>query len=203
MPSTSSPLPLRLDTRKTLKPHLCPPVRLMQTSVIRLFIPHWITAAIDRKTDFSYAHRFGRQRGRKRRGGHRRDERPLRERPLVSSDVEAGSEEDEYFKPIKKLCMAPSRPSAPPVPVAAPSSKPLSSFFIKDILSHKPASIQRTLSTDVRGIVRPWDLDSSTGSRRRPARRTMIRGRRDPRAIRPRALLWLTLTRRRWTRSLK
>ncbi|XP_035213566.1 transcription factor LBX1-like [Stegodyphus dumicola] len=88
--------------------------------------------------------------------------------PLVSSDVEAASEEDEYFKPIKKLCMAPSRPSAPLVPVAAPSSKPLSSFFIKDILNHKPASIQRTLSTDVRGIVRPWDLDSSAASRRRP-----------------------------------
>ncbi|XP_015911989.1 transcription factor LBX2 [Parasteatoda tepidariorum] len=87
---------------------------------------------------------------------------------LVSSDIDPTSEDDEYFKPIKKLCMAPSRPSAPPVPVPAPSSKPLSSFFIKDILSHKPASIQRTLSTDVRGIVRPWDLDSSSASRRRP-----------------------------------
>lgn len=83
--------------------------------------------------------------------------------PLVSSDVDPPSEDDEYFKPIKKLCMAPARASAPLVSVAAPSSKPLSSFFIKDILSHKPASMQRT---SLPGIVRPWDLDGAGASRR-------------------------------------
>lgn len=83
--------------------------------------------------------------------------------PLVSSDVDGPSEDDEYFKPIKKLCMAPSRASAPLVSVAAPSSKPLSSFFIKDILNHKPASLQRT---SVPAIVRPWDLDGPASSRR-------------------------------------
>ncbi|KAG8184043.1 hypothetical protein JTE90_011541 [Oedothorax gibbosus] len=79
-------------------------------------------------------------------------------------------EEDEYFKPIKKLCMA--RPGAvvpaavpPPSNSSSTTNKPLSSFFIKDILSHKPASVGAGV-----GIVRPWDLDSSStgGSRRRP-----------------------------------
>lgn len=83
--------------------------------------------------------------------------------PLVSSDVDGPSEDDEYFKPIKKLCMAPARASAPLVSVAAPSSKPLSSFFIKDILKHKPASMQRTT---IPAIVRPWDLDGAGASRR-------------------------------------
>lgn len=83
--------------------------------------------------------------------------------PLVSSDVDGPSEDDEYFKPIKKLCMAPSRASAPLVSVAAPSSKPLSSFFIKDILNHKPTSLQRT---SMPAIVRPWDLDGPASSRR-------------------------------------
>lgn len=83
--------------------------------------------------------------------------------PLVSSDVDGPSEDDEYFKPIKKLCMAPARASAPLVSVAAPSSKPLSSFFIKDILNHKPVSMQRT---SLPGIVRPWDLDGAGASRR-------------------------------------
>lgn len=82
--------------------------------------------------------------------------------PLVSSDVDGPSEDDEYFKPIKKLCMAPSRASAPLVSVAAPSSKPLSSFFIKDILKHKPASMQRTT---IPAIVRPWDLDGKSKSK--------------------------------------
>ncbi|XP_054706318.1 transcription factor LBX2-like [Uloborus diversus] len=76
---------------------------------------------------------------------------------VVSSDED--EPEDEYFKPIKKLCMA----SRVPVPVP-PSSKPLSSFFIKDILSHKPAPARSSGA----GIVRPWDLDSSVSSRGRP-----------------------------------
>lgn len=63
------------------------------------------------------------------------------------------SEDEEYFKPIKRLCMM----EAP----ANPSPKPLTSFFIKDILSHKPA---RRAS----GIVRPWDLESPNPGRRRP-----------------------------------
>ncbi|KAM7283782.1 transcription factor LBX2 [Ixodes scapularis] len=64
------------------------------------------------------------------------------------------SEDEEYFKPIKRLCMmeAPANPSPP---------KPPTSFFIKDILSHKPA---RRAS----GIVRPWDLESPNPGRRRP-----------------------------------
>lgn len=63
------------------------------------------------------------------------------------------SEDEEYFKPIKRLCMM----EAP----ANPSPKPLTSFFIKDILSHKPAR-------RAPGIVRPWDLESPKPGRRRP-----------------------------------
>lgn len=72
-------------------------------------------------------------------------------------------EDDEYFKPIKKLCMARPAPVVP-TPAATSNNKPLSSFFIKDILSHKPCG-----ASGAAAIVRPWDLDSSTGgSRRRP-----------------------------------
>lgn len=90
----------------------------------------------------------------------------------VASEHDPASDhsDDEYFKPIKKLCMDPGRPAPQPPPPPPSASKPLSSFFIKDILNHKPSAVQRTLSATGgdRGIVRPWDLDSSAASRRRP-----------------------------------
>ncbi|XP_067134920.1 transcription factor LBX2-like [Centruroides vittatus] len=77
------------------------------------------------------------------------------------SSIEAVEElsEDEYFKPIKKLRMVPN-----PVPN---QPKPLTSFLIKDILNHK-ATHRRTTNVTDKGIVRPWDLDNSTVSGRRP-----------------------------------
>ncbi|XP_077542696.1 transcription factor LBX2-like [Haemaphysalis longicornis] len=85
------------------------------------------------------------------RGGD--DEELLDVVSTASLDGADFSEDEEYFRPIKRLCML----EAP----ANPSPKPLTSFFIKDILSHKPA---RRAS----GIVRPWDLESASPGRRRP-----------------------------------
>ncbi|XP_055929820.1 transcription factor LBX2-like [Argiope bruennichi] len=84
--------------------------------------------------------------------------------------VEDNSEsrpDDEYFRPIKKLRMVEFREEMAPIP-----PKPLTSFFIKDILNHKPSTPRRhSISTD-RGIVRPWDFggpgSTSATSRRRP-----------------------------------
>ncbi|GFS99044.1 uncharacterized protein NPIL_240691, partial [Nephila pilipes] len=75
--------------------------------------------------------------------------------------------DDEYFRPIKKLRMVDFRQEMAPIP-----PKPLTSFFIKDILNHKPSVPRRhSISTD-RGIVRPWDLggpgSAAATSRRRP-----------------------------------
>lgn len=83
----------------------------------------------------------------------RDDEELLDVVSTASLDGADFSEDEEYFRPIKRLCML----EAP----ANPSPKPLTSFFIKDILSHKPA---RRAS----GIVRPWDLESASPGRRRP-----------------------------------
>ncbi|GFY73926.1 uncharacterized protein TNIN_20091 [Trichonephila inaurata madagascariensis] len=84
--------------------------------------------------------------------------------------IEENSEsrhDDEYFRPIKKLRMVDFRQEMVPSP-----PKPLTSFFIKDILNHKPSTPRRhSISTD-RGIVRPWDLggpgSAAATSRRRP-----------------------------------
>ncbi|KAG8184463.1 hypothetical protein JTE90_002310 [Oedothorax gibbosus] len=65
--------------------------------------------------------------------GHRKDE----PRP-----------DDEYFQPIKRLRM--EKPERAPSP-----SKPLTSFFIKDILS--PALTRPSVTSEPL-IVRPWDL---------------------------------------------
>lgn len=73
------------------------------------------------------------------------------------NSVDSEIEEDEYFKPIKKLCMEQPRDHA---------HKPLTSFFIKDILSH--TSSNRTRCALDRSIVRPWDLNNQEGHRRRP-----------------------------------
>ncbi|GFQ71574.1 uncharacterized protein TNCT_677851 [Trichonephila clavata] len=84
--------------------------------------------------------------------------------------VEENSEsrhDEEYFRPIKKLRMVDFRQEMAPSP-----PKPLTSFFIKDILNHKPSTPRRhSISTD-RGIVRPWDFggpgSAAATSRRRP-----------------------------------
>ncbi|XP_023215772.1 transcription factor LBX1-like [Centruroides sculpturatus] len=73
------------------------------------------------------------------------------------NSVDSEIEEDEYFKPIKKLCMEQPRDHV---------HKPLTSFFIKDILSH--TSSNRTRCALDRSIVRPWDLNNQEGHRRRP-----------------------------------
>lgn len=73
--------------------------------------------------------------------------------------------DDEYFRPIKKLRMVNIQQNIIPSP-----SKPLTSFLIKDILSHKSNVTRRHSTSSDRGIVRPWDLGSpanlTTASRR-------------------------------------
>ncbi|UYV73493.1 LBX1 [Cordylochernes scorpioides] len=65
-------------------------------------------------------------------------------------EEESSAEEDEYFRPIKKLRMHPGVPT---------TAKPLTSFLIKDILSPKASSsVPRTLVPP--HIVRPWDLEA-------------------------------------------
>ncbi|XP_013792434.1 uncharacterized protein LOC106476319, partial [Limulus polyphemus] len=81
----------------------------------------------------------------------------------LSSSVSAeatdeASSDDEYYKPLKRLCTIQLRPAPNP-------TKPLSSFFIKDILNHKPSTRTNLIE---RGIVRPWDLESPPAKRRRP-----------------------------------
>lgn len=102
-----------------------------------------------------------------------------------SSIIDPGDEKDnyssdeEYFKPYKRLRMQESsgekepkvltvRPSATEsrqLETAADeengSDKPLTSFLIKDILSHKPKHCTNIINSENRGIVRPWDLDTS------------------------------------------
>ncbi|XP_076368924.1 transcription factor LBX2-like [Tachypleus tridentatus] len=78
-----------------------------------------------------------------------------------STEVTAGeASEEDYYKPIKRLCMIELRPAPNP-------NKPLNSFFIKDILNHK-SSVRRSASFPERSIVRPWDLHTSDAARRRP-----------------------------------
>ncbi|XP_076372095.1 transcription factor LBX2-like [Tachypleus tridentatus] len=82
-------------------------------------------------------------------------------RDLCSSVSAEGTDEasdDEYYKPLKRLCTIQLRPAPNP-------TKPLSSFFIKDILNHKPSARTNLIE---RGIVRPWDLESPPAKRRRP-----------------------------------
>lgn len=69
--------------------------------------------------------------------------------------------DEEYFRPIKKLRMVEARQEMVPSP-----PKPLTSFFIKDILNHKPALPRRHSMTSEPIIVRPWDL--GVQSRQRP-----------------------------------
>ncbi|KFM62902.1 hypothetical protein X975_04586, partial [Stegodyphus mimosarum] len=78
--------------------------------------------------------------------------------------------DDEYFKPIKKLRMVDLREEIAPSP-----PKPLTSFFIKDILNHKPSIPRRHSMSSDKGIVRPWDLGgpaslaaAAASARRRP-----------------------------------
>jgi len=96
------------------------------------------------------------------------------------------SSDEEYFKPYKRLRMQESNEdneekesneSLPLRPLAlesrqlaSPSNeaneanesdKPLTSFLIKDILSHKPKICTNVMNSEGRGIVRPWDLDTS------------------------------------------
>ncbi|XP_076364041.1 transcription factor LBX2-like [Tachypleus tridentatus] len=68
--------------------------------------------------------------------------------------------EEEYYKPIKRLCMIELRPAPNP-------NKPLNSFFIKDILNHK-SSVRQSSSFPERSIVRPWDSHTSDAARHRP-----------------------------------
>lgn len=81
------------------------------------------------------------------------------------------SADDDYFRPIKKLRMVDVRPNIAP----SPAQKPLTSFFIRDILNHTPSAPRRNSIATERGIVRPWDFGAATtchssaaGSRRRP-----------------------------------
>lgn len=82
----------------------------------------------------------------------------------VEDDLERP--DDEYFRPIKKLRMVNVGQERPPSP-----SKPLTSFLIKDILSHKANAPRRHSMSSERAIVRPWDLGSPaslTTTSRRP-----------------------------------
>lgn len=117
---------------------------------------------------------------------------PPQDRDQDSCKEDYNSDEDEYFKPLKRLRMmhidnnnslnntSSAPPTPPPASSAAPSgplvmglaagpnnpvvaNKPLTSFSIRDILSYKP---KRTPSEPAR-IVRPWDLGGDS-DRRRP-----------------------------------
>jgi hypothetical protein len=95
----------------------------------------------------------------------------------IGEERDNSSSDEEYFKPYKKLRMqesneeskkfsTPLRPTES-IPLASPSNggdasdKPLTSFLIKDILSHKPKHCTNIINSESRGIVRPWDLDTS------------------------------------------
>ncbi|KAH8018810.1 hypothetical protein HPB51_012314 [Rhipicephalus microplus] len=115
----------------------------------------------------------------------RDDEELLDVVSTASLDGADFSEDEEYFRPIKRLCML----EAP----ANPSPKPLTSFFIKDILSHKPRA------------VRPALCGPGTSSRRAPAADGRARPTRTraPRATPPTARRRRSSTapRRRWMHS--
>lgn len=81
-------------------------------------------------------------------------------------DDDLARHDDEYFRPIKRLRMVNLGEERPPSP-----PKPLTSFLIKDILSHKPSGPRRHSVSSERNIVRPWDLGSPanlTTTSRRP-----------------------------------
>ncbi|XP_054159603.1 transcription factor LBX2-like [Oppia nitens] len=106
-----------------------------------------------------------------------------RDTSTPSSIIDPGDErencslDEDYFKPYKRLRMqessgadtedksimkqtvTPRRES--PVDEVNESDKPLTSFLIKDILSHKPKMCTDIINSETRGIVRPWDLDTS------------------------------------------
>lgn len=110
-----------------------------------------------------------------------------RDTSTPSSIIDPGEERDnsssdgEYFKPYKKLRVKelesiddkepnkfsiPLRPNegialASPPNGADVSDRPLTSFLIKDILSHKPKHCTNIINSESRGIVRPWDLETS------------------------------------------
>lgn len=118
---------------------------------------------------------------------HIKTEMLSRDASTPSSIIDPGDEKDnsssdeEYFKPYKRLRMeessndnepklmtvsvplrpVESRPLASPPDEDNGSGKPLTSFLIDDILSHKPKHCTNVVNSENRGIVRPWDLDTS------------------------------------------
>ena len=110
-----------------------------------------------------------------------------RDASTPSSIIDPGDEKDnsssdeDYYKPYKRhrtqesgidkeakhlsvsmqLRPSESRPLASPSNGDNASDKPLTSFLIKDILSHKPKQCTNVVNSESRGIVRPWDLDTS------------------------------------------
>lgn len=82
----------------------------------------------------------------------------------TDGEVLAARPDEEYFGAIKKLRMVQPRPEVVPSP-----PKPLTSFFIKDILNHKPDQTRRHSMTSGPIIVRPWDLGLESRQRPRSA----------------------------------